>query len=314
MTGIGAIRQAVGIGTLPQGELIQYWCAVAVGEELHFTRAAQRLRIDQPAVSRHIQKLEAKLGLKLFVRSGRGVELTNAGKDFLPYARKALLSASHGERLARAVTQQLEVAYSPLVDAHLIARIGCLVEDARPSAPVRFRSVVAERLNERLLEGSSQAAIGLLPVEENFAKLCILRERLFAALPATHRLAQRRAVHAAQFENDPVIWVLGSQNSIAAKHLIGLFHRAKYVPDIAREAQSVAEALGLVREGFGVAFVKSSELKLRPEGLVIRQFAEPYLAVETGLLYLREHRWEFLQEFVALVHRHLHCGENGRSE
>src|ERR1700687_3707817 len=78
----------------PLGELIQYRCAVAVGEELHFTRAARRLNMDQSAVSRHIQKLEAKLGIKLFVRSGRGVELTDAGKGFIPYARNALVSGS----------------------------------------------------------------------------------------------------------------------------------------------------------------------------------------------------------------------------
>src|SRR2546421_8645479 len=67
---------------LPIGELIQYWCAVAVSEELHFTRAARRLHLDQSAVSRHIQKLESKLGIKLFVRSGRGAELTDVGKGF----------------------------------------------------------------------------------------------------------------------------------------------------------------------------------------------------------------------------------------
>src|ERR1700693_2266310 len=125
---------------LPLGELIQYWCAVAVGEELHFTRAARRLHMDQSAVSRHIQKLEAKLGIKLFVRSGRGVELTSAGKDFLPYARKSLVSASHGERLAQAVSrgepQEFEVAYSPVVDVHLIAQIRRLVDSARPGVPV----------------------------------------------------------------------------------------------------------------------------------------------------------------------------------
>src|SRR6202162_1766548 len=107
---------------LPLGELIQYWCAVAVGEELHFTRVARRLHLDQSAVSRHIQKLEAKLGIKLFARSGRGVELTNAGQGFIPYARNSLVSASNGERFAQAIArgdpEDFEVAYSPVVDMH----------------------------------------------------------------------------------------------------------------------------------------------------------------------------------------------------
>jgi len=308
----GATKQGHSAETaepLPLGELIQYWCAVTIADELHFTRAARRLHLDQSAVSRHIQKLEAKLGVKLFVRNGRGVEQTNAAKAFIPYARKSLDYANHGESLAQAIArgdpQEFEVAYSPVVDAHLIAQIKSLVDGAGMRIPIRFQSVPAERLTQRLLQGASHAAIGILPVANDIANLCILREKLLVALPATHRLAQRRVVHAAQIGDDSVIWAFGAQDSIATKHFIDLFHRAGYLPYISREAQSVAEALGLVREGFGVAFVKATELRLHPEGLVIRPFSEPYLVVETGLLYLNELRWDFLKEFVSLVSHHL---------
>ena len=302
---------------LPMGELIQYWCAVAVGEELHFTRAARRLHLDQSAVSRHIQKLEAKLGIKLFVRSGRGVELTTAGKGFIPYARNSLISASSGERFAQAVArgdpEEIGVAYSPVVDMHLIGQIKSLVEGARPGVPVRFRSVAPEKLTQRLFEGVNHAAVGILPVADEIAKACILREKLFIALPTTHRLAQRRSIHAAHLSDDPVIWTLGAEDSTVSKHLVGLLLKAGYIPNISRQAQSVAEALGLVREGFGVALVKTSELQLHPEGLVIRPFPEPYLTVETGLLYLAENRWEFVTQFVSLVTHHLRCAEHATS-
>ena len=300
---------------LPFGELIQYWCTVAVGEQLHFTRAAQKLHMDQSAVSRHIQKLEAKLGIKLFVRSGHGVELTDGGKNFLPYARKALVSASQGERLAQAIERgnplEFEVAYSPLIDMRLVAQIGSLVDGSRSRPLVRFQSVAPEKLAARLFEGASHAAIGILPVADDLAKVCILREKLFVALPIAHRLAQRRVVPAAQLADHPVIWVLGAQDSITSKYFLELFQRAGYIPHITRQAQSVAEALGLVREGFGVAFVKASELRLHPEGIVIRPFSEPHLVVETGLLYLPENRWKFLDEFVSLVSQHLRCPEPG---
>ena len=299
---------------LPLGELIQYWCTVAVCEERHFTRAARRLHMDQSAVSRHIQKLEAKLGIKLFVRSA-GVELTDAGKAFLPYARKSLASASQGERLAQAIERghplEFEVAYSPIVDVHLIAQIRSLAEDAGSRVPMRFQSMAAEKLTKQLLEGASHAAIGILPVEDDLAKVCILREKLLVALPAKHRLAQHRVVQAIELANDPVIWVLGAQDSMVSKHFIDLFQRAGYMPRMTWEAQSVTEAFGLVREGFGVTFVKASELQLHPEGLVLRQFSEPHLVVETGFLYLPEIRWEFLAEFVSLVRQHLRCGEPG---
>ena len=79
-----------------------------------------------------------------------------------------------------------------------------------------------------------------------------------------------------------------------------------------REARSVAEALALVHEGFGIAIVKASELQLNPKGLVLREFAEHYLVAETGLIYLREQRWKFLSEFVSLVSKHLRCIDNER--
>ena len=301
------------IEAVPMGELIQYWCAVAVGEELHFTRAARRLHMDQSAVSRHIQKLETKLGIKLFVRSGRGVELTNAGQGFIPYARNSLISASNGERFAQAVAhgdpEQIEVAYSPIVDMNLIAQISSLVEGSRPRVPVRFRSVATEKLTGRLFEGASHAAIGILPMGDEIAKACILREKLLIALPTTHRLAQGSAIHATQLNDDPAIWTF-VEDSTVSKHLLGLLRKAGYIPNISRQAQSVAEALGLVREGFGVALVKTSELQLHPEGVVIRPFSEPYLVVETGLLYIAEHRWVFLTEFVSLVTQHFRCAEH----
>jgi DNA-binding transcriptional LysR family regulator len=300
------------IDALPRGELIQYWCAVAVGEELHFTRAARRLHMDQSAVSRHIQKLEAKLGIKLFARSGRGVELTNAGQGFIPYARNSLVSANNGERFAVAIArgdpQEFEVAYSPIVDVHLITQIRSLVK-ARPGVAVRFRSVATEKLTDRLFDGVSHAAIGILPAADEIAKACILREKLFVALPTKHRLAQRRTIRAAQLRDDPVIWMPGVEDPTVSKYLVGLLRQAEYVPNISRQAQSVAEAFGLVREGFGVALVKTSELQLHPEGVVIRPLTEPYLVVETGLLYLAEHRWRFLTEFVSLVTHDLCCTE-----
>jgi DNA-binding transcriptional LysR family regulator len=305
---------------LPLGELVQYGCAVTVGDELNFTRAARRLHMDQSAVSRHIQKLEAKLGIKLFVRGVRGVELTEGGKGFLPYARKSLVSASQGEHLAQALERgdaiEFEVAYSPLVDMRLVAQIrslgACLLEtddDTRSGPPIRFRSVASEKFTERLFEGTSQAAIGILPAEDSLAKVCILREKLFVALPVTHRLAHCLVVHPADLLEDPVIWVLGAQDSPASKHILDLFRRVGYMPLISREAHCVAEALGLVCEGFGVGFVKASELRLHPEGVVLRPFSAPHLVVETGLLYVPEHRRGFLAEFVSLVGQHLRCGE-----
>ena len=87
--------------------------------------------------------------------------------------------------------------------------------------------------------------------------------------------------------------------------LIRDFHRAGYIANFSREAQSVSEALGLVGEGFGITFVKTSEMRLHYDGLVVRPLVEQFLIVETGLAYFGENRWSFLQEFIRLVTNYL---------
>jgi DNA-binding transcriptional LysR family regulator len=226
--------------------------------------------------------------------------------------------ASSGERFAQAIAcgepQEFELAYSPLIDVRLIAEIRNLAQRGHFSVPVRFHSVAAEKLTQRLFDGTSHATIALLPVADEVAQTCIFREKLLAALPATHSLAQLGSIQAAELSDNPLIWALGEQDSTTSKHVLDLLRKAGYIPSTTLQAQSVAEALGLVREGFGVSVVKTSELQLHPEGLVIRPFSEPYLAVETGLLYLAEHRWPFLAEFVSLVARQLGCTEHPSSD
>jgi len=294
----------------PTGELIQYFCFVVVAEQLHFTRASSRLHMDQSVVSRHIQKLELSLGVKLFVRGDRKVELTEAGKALVPFARKLLISVNAGARVARAIgrgePEEFEVAYSPLVDIHLIAQIKELVEGCRPAISIHFRSVAPDKLAERLLAGVSQAAIAILPLEDDVGAACIEREELFVVLPADHRLAGKSKIAAAEIGDDPVVWASGSAQPAFTKHLFGLFRRAGFVPNVTQEVQTIAEALGLARERLGVTFVKASDRPLVGDGLTVRPLARA-LFVETGLLYLRERRWDVLTRFVALVTARFRC-------
>jgi len=294
----------------PLGQLIEYWCVVAVAEELHFTRAAKRLHIDQSALSRHIQKLESNLGLKLFIRGERRIELTEAGEVFIPFAKKALLAARAGVRIAQAVAkgepQEFEIAYCPFVDTHLIAEMRALVESARPPVPVCFRSVGADQLMKRLLDGISHAAITLLPVEEEVASACVLREDLFLVVPQRHLLARCSHVNVGEIADAAVIWPVGAMPPPVTNDLFSRLRKFGYVPNISHEAQTVAESLGLAREGLGVTFIKSSDRALVGDGLKAIPLAAR-VTVETGLLHIRETRWEFLRAFVALVKSRFAC-------
>jgi len=291
----------------PDGELLQYFCFAIVAQELHFTRGSHRVRIDQSAVSRHIQKLESVLGVKLFVRGERRVELTDAGEALFPFARKALIACKAGERLAQAIArgepQEFEVGYSTLVDTHLIAQVKALAESARPHVPVRLRSAAPEKLVSNLFNGTSHAVITLLPVEEEVGVACLLREDLFAVVPVSHRLAQRSPIRLGEFGDDPVIWPSGAMPPTFTQDLFSRFRRAGYIPNITHQAQSVAESLGFTREGQGITFVKTSDRPLAYDGLAVLSLVPPF-PVETGLVHLKERRWPFLKDFIDLIASH----------
>lgn len=288
----------------PVGEMMGYCCFVAVAEELHFTRASHRLRMDQSVVSRHIQKLESHLGLKLFVRGERRVELTDAGRAFFPSARKALISAKAGVRIAQAIArgepQELEVAYSTFVSTRLIAQIKELVESVRPRIPVRFRSTRSDNLFRGLFEGVSHLAVTILPVEEEVASARLLQEELLAVVPSTHRLAQRERFAIGEIADDPVIWASGVIPAAFTKDLFDRFRRASYIPNVAHEAQTIDESLGLAREGMGITFIKASDRHLVGDGLTALPLLAPF-PIETGLLFVRERKGEFLSGFISLV-------------
>lgn len=288
----------------PVGELIQYFCFAAVAKELHFTRASHRIRMDQSAVSRHIQRLESNLGIKLFIRGERRIELTDSGEALLPFAQKALLASKAGERLSQAIgrgePQEFVIAYSTVVDTSLIAQLRSLVQSARPRIPVRFQSVASDQLISCLFGGEIHAVITLLPTDGDVAQAALVAEELFAVVPVRHRLAERLSITITELADDPVIWPSGVVPGRFTKDLFARFRRAGYVPNVAYEAHSVAEALGLVRENLGVTFIKSSDRPLASEGLAVLAL-NPAFVVQTGLVSLREQQWDSLRECITLI-------------
>ncbi len=290
-------------GIWPFGELIQYCCAVAVSDELHFTRAAHRLHMDQSAVSRHVQRLEATLGVKLFNRGTRGVELTDAGVAFASRARKALRTAREAATTARSIgngePQHLDIVYSSLVDVHAVAEIKRIVEKD-VTAAVRFRSVPPDELTERLWDGTAHAGLGLLPVGADLSHQKLFREELLIAAPETLRFGTDRKISIGRLNDLPMIWPFGAE-SLVSRQILGMLRDLGCTPVIALQAHSASEALASVREGFGITLAKASDLQLRPRGVTFRRVAGRPIQVETGLIYVPDLKWNNLNRVVALI-------------
>jgi DNA-binding transcriptional LysR family regulator len=183
---------------------------VAVAEELHFTRAAERLYIAQPALSEQIRRLEEELGVELLRRTTRKVELTPAGEEFLSHARHILAEADEALadalRAARGETGSLRVATGTTAGVELVPRILRAFGEARPLVHLDLRETGWQDHSGGLRDGSVDAAFVWLPFEHGGLTFAVLHEEpRVVALEAAHPLAAERELRVEQFADGP--WV-----------------------------------------------------------------------------------------------------------
>jgi DNA-binding transcriptional LysR family regulator len=185
---------------------------VAVAEELHFTRAAERLYIAQPALSEQIRRLESELGVELFRRTTRKVELTAAGEAFLSRARRILTEAdealAEASRAARGETGSIRVATGATAGLEQVPRVLRAFREARPLVQLDLRQIDWEDVSGGLHGGSVDAAFVWLPIEDSGLSFAALHEEpRVVALEAGHPLAAERELRMAHLVDEPWPWV-----------------------------------------------------------------------------------------------------------
>ncbi|OLR93006.1 LysR family transcriptional regulator [Actinokineospora bangkokensis] len=231
---------------------------VAVAEDLNFTRAARRLNLAQPALSRAIRQLEDRLGVTLLERTTRAVALTPAGAVFLADARAALAAVRVAETrvaAAAAPTRPLRVVVKPGSDGALLRA----VHAAYAGFPPPEVSVVGcGEQAQRLRAGDADVAFLRRPVDDDaeFEFEDLLTEPRVAALPADHRLAARVRLVRADLDGEPIArWAAGDATSL--RHTLGLDGTTRPLPT-GPEAADLSQLLELVALTRAVAFVPAS--------------------------------------------------------
>jgi DNA-binding transcriptional LysR family regulator len=246
-----------------------------LAEERHFGRAAMRLGMGQPQLSRALQKLERALGTRLLARSSRDVALTEAGAALLEDARRMLAIAEsapeRARQAARGESGTLALAFSgSCAYAFLPAAIEGF-RRARPGVTFMLREMAAERQVEVLREGGCDLCLRRAArVPDGFRGALVFEERLVAALPRTHKLASRARIAPGELRDSAFVAFPLEDGTDFRRQLVELCAEAGFAPRVAQEVSPMHALIGLVGAGVGVAIVPDSVRKLRFAGVVYR--------------------------------------------
>lgn len=253
-------------------ELIQLRCFVAVAEELHFGRAAGRLNMTQPPLSRHIQVLERILKVELFHRSSRSVRLTAAGSAFLAEATRIVEMADSAITTARAAAEgqrgMVSLGFTAASGYSFLPRFMGHAQQAMDGVRFLLKEMVSAEQLESLLSG--RVDLGLLrpPVRRpELASMLVLRERFVVCSHASVAESDRPR-RLADFDGLPLI--MSAQDKARYFHdlLTGLFAQAKAEPRLVQHVAQIHTILMLVSAGHGFALVPESSIRLHPEDVV----------------------------------------------
>lgn len=253
---------------------------VCVAEELNIGRAALRLHISQPPLTRQIQQLEDEVGALLFKRTSRGVELTDAGRVLYEEARHILAQAERAaertHKAAQGLLGRIDVAIFGSGIFGVIPQLLRRFRDAYPEVNIVLHSLDKEAQIDALRHRRITVAFNRLmrPIDGLVCET-ILTEPLFVAVPSDSVLAARTAIEMAELAAHPlVLFPTGSRPSFIDQ-VRGMCRAAGFVPQVAQEVSDVVHAMALVGSGFGACLVPHSGTHLGVPGVTYRPLHTP---------------------------------------
>jgi len=238
---------------------------IAVGEEENVSRAALKLHVSQPGLSRQISDLEDELGFLLLTRSAKSVRLTEAGRAFLTEARAVVQRAEEAVKIARAIATgaqgELHVGYAPSLTARFLPGALRAFQARSPGARVKLHDLSTEEMLAGLREGSLHLAfvVSMTPAMSRGLRFEELtRDAICLAVAPKHRLAGRRTVKLTEIAREPLVTYSRKDYPDAYENLATMFAAIKSKPRVAEEHDSVNSLIAAVEAGNGVAIVVES--------------------------------------------------------
>jgi LysR family transcriptional regulator, benzoate and cis,cis-muconate-responsive activator of ben and cat genes len=277
--------------------------AVTLAEELSFTRAAERLKITQPALSKQIVELEGRIGFAVFKRDQKRVQLTDAGQVFVKGCRDALAILEKSVRLARATYDEVQpvvtIGHGPYIDPSLVSALLSIHLPLYPNLRLRMESMFALELAHSLLSAELDLAIIAEPTETPLLTLVpVATVPLYVAMPSDHRAAIQRSVSIDEFGD--IGWVMFPRkaNPVIYDRVLEASRQAAVSPVELHHYVAPHEAVQLISENFGIAFMsKGTADQIGNPEIVVRPLSHKALEVTNYLALRADQSSRLVNEF-----------------
>jgi DNA-binding transcriptional LysR family regulator len=280
---------------------------VAAADELHFGRAAARLNMTQPPLSRQIQLLERAVGAELLERSSRSVRVTPAGRAFLVEARRILKlsesAALKAWRIAAGKTGSLSVGFTAAAGYSFLPKLIRLVRTRIANVDLTLREMVSAEQMENLLTGRIDLGLFRPPIDnKELTSLRVLREPLVAAVASGDPRAQKTTLRLEDFDGKPFV-MYSTEGARYFHDLVStLLNRAQVTPINVQYMTQIHSMLALVSAGLGAAIVPAAARSLHFEGVTFRVVkTRPERPVELYLVWRKDSDNAILAQFLDLV-------------
>jgi DNA-binding transcriptional LysR family regulator len=258
---------------------------VAIAEEMNFTRAAKKLNIAQPPLSQQISKLEAKIGVKLFVRTKPQIQLTAAGKTLLGEAQLILAQVEKAVQNARQTglgqIGSLIVGYVGSATFYVLPKILKAFWERYPQVKLELIELETDEQMAQLL--GNRMDIGFLrpPINESGLNLKILmQEPMVLALPENHPMAVFSEIAIQDLKNEAFIMLPHRLAPTPYHQIIAMFQQAGYLPTVSQEALHIQTIINLVAARLGISLVPASVERIKRSDVIYRAIRPPVPVIE----------------------------------
>jgi DNA-binding transcriptional LysR family regulator len=280
---------------------------VAVAEERSFTRAAERLHIAQPPLSRQMQQLEEMLGVELIEKGTRPLRLTEAGQFLLAHSRPLLEQMRDLKTMTQRVGKLERTLSAGFVASTLYGLLPDIIRryrDRHPEVEVTLHEMTTIEQLKALKEGRIDVGFGRLKSEDPSIRRILLREeRMVVALSPGHRLAEREGdVRLMELVHEPLLVYPKAPRPSFADQVLAAFNEANLTPDHVAEVRELQIAMGLVAAGQGIAIVPESVQGMHHRNVVYRKLGDKHAS--SPILFSVRHmdRSPELQNMLAAVY------------